>query len=69
MPLEIERLYTWTDTEVSEILSRAQQCVDIAGISEANSEVAFAKAIQMLSHHNAIPRESGIAVARQVLND
>lgn len=68
MPLEIERIYTWTDEDVTDILDRARAVVETLEMPEDLRQPAFEKAVQMLSHHNAIPKGSGLALPEGMLS-
>lgn len=68
MPLEIERIYTWNDQEVTDILRAAVNVVESAEIPDDLRDSAFQKAVQMLSHHNAIPKAGRLALPDTLLN-
>lgn len=68
MPPEIERIYTWNRDDVVEIIANAVGCIHSAGIPEDLRVSAFEKAVQMLSHHNAVAKQSPLAIDSRLLH-
>lgn len=62
MPPEIDRVYTWTLEDAITILRQAKSIADDLCESPAEWEVIFPKAVEMLTHHIPMPKNTGVSL-------